>query len=93
MVEQKGNNSLSKNARLEITATGRTCNIRAIKITDHIAELRELNLEYPGERCKPFADRDPAYILRRSQIAATLEVLVSRQKADRRHIRQRTRFS
>lgn len=78
----------SKNVRLNLNRFGQDCQARGATITTLQLKLTELNQQFPDERLKPFKDRSPDYVLQRSQVTETLNLLTVRQKETRKNIRE-----
>lgn len=57
------------------------------ELTDRDAQLRELNLQYPGERKKKQDRQDPTYIAQRSAILDRKRLLAAKQSSIRRQLR------
>jgi len=51
-------------------------------------QLRKLNLEFPGERKKPDAEKDPQYTAQRSGILERRQLLSGMQSRDRGILRE-----
>lgn len=59
-----------------------------VKITALNRQLRALNEQYPGQRKKPFANRDPMYEAQRSDLLDRKIELQSAHSQMRRQLRQ-----
>ncbi len=62
-------------------------NSRRTEISGIDAQLRDLNLRFPGERRKSDGQKDPEYLAQRSGILARRGFLSGMQNKDRRKLR------
>lgn len=61
-------------------------NMRRKEIFSIDARLRELNAQYPGERKKPTANRDPNYLAQRTTILDRRRLLSGKQGVEREQL-------
>lgn len=68
-----------KNGR-DISYKGRCRRAHGTIITEHQQLLAALNIQFPGERKKPYEERDPQYNQMREEIMGRLDRLTANQR-------------